>query len=1112
MSDGVAPGPETDPAKKKKTALERFGVKPNPFGVQSSYVVGRDADFRRIAALPRRTHWRDFSEAITLAFALPPVKPGTCPYRCPCNGTGKMKLRPLQAWALSEIFEQRGGIGILGVGTGKAQPLDVKVYTPTGPKQMGDIRVSDEVCTPDGKVAKVVGIFPQGVRQIYKVMFSDGSSTECCDEHLWAIRDNNMRKNDARNKRYVQTQRPKHRAKLGRPEFEVHKLADIRTVMEREGTSGKRSYLLPFDIPVTKPVEFAGSVLPIPAYTMGVLLGDGGLTTNTAVVATSDRDRDEMFSFLSDDCKDYVFGPVVSADARKIPIHNKIRYYGLTARNADTLQNKLRSLGLNGLRSHEKFIPDVFKYATVEHRIAILQGLIDTDGTIERRHSLSYTTTSPRLADDVMEIIQSLGGVTTKTSRITHYTYNGVKKTGKRSYTLRIKLPSEVCPVRLSFKKDRWRPLTKYPPVRYITKIEPCGSKPCQCILLDSTDHLYLTDGFIVTHNTLLSLLLPSLMGWERPVLFVPAGLRDKTFMLDIPALSRHWRLLPARTRDDRFVYEGQRVSAGGEGALSEGGPYLEISSYEELSRDYDDYLANRRIPDGIEGDEIHKLAARGSGRTKKLSRFFNAFPYTEFAGFTASLVHRSVLDYGHLTNFALKDTSPLPHSFIELKTWADVIDEGIPDYARPSPGAMWDFCKRGETVRDGYRRRFLETPGIISSVDLSTTIGLQVREVAMPEIPQVIREAFTRLRNHAQTPNGEVAATKLDQLRHARELLLGMYLRWVWPDGKKDKEWIDARRWWKKYVRKMTTRSHGGMWLDTEAQVANAVEGGMIDGIIYDEKTGEPHEAYRDWVRIRDDRKAKWGGKVEPPKKVEWLSDYMLVALEKWASENLGIVWVENIGVLEKLRERNGDRFGCFGAGEDEIEHESGKRSVFATWAHATGKNLQMFNRMCFSNPMQNGKAFEQTLGREHRPNCKFWSPKEKAHITADEVIADVFLGCRETWWSFERSRRDAKYIESTLGQPQRLCKATIISTDEDTVGDRCDAGDPLWAPTGHAKIDAAMTDQEVRESAFPLLTALRAQAKEKGKEESEEIETETEEMQERTEDVGDDAELFLT
>jgi hypothetical protein len=526
--------------------------------------------------------------------------------------------------------------------------------------------------------------------------------------------------------------------------------------------------------------------------------------------------------------------------------------------------------------------------------------------------------------------------------------------------------------------------------------------------------------------KTLVSLLLSELLGWQRPVLFVPAGLRDKTVKIDLPALARHWRL-PAN---------------------------LDIRSYEELSRvAFADYLAKRRVPDGIICDEVHALKNRGAARTKRLLRFFSEFPQTEFIGMSGSIVNRSLMDYGHLTLLSLKDGAPLPHGFIELKTWADALDEGVPDEARPKPGALLDLCGPDETPRDGYRRRLLETPGVISSPDLSTTVGLQIFEEAMPAIPPAVIEAFVRLRNTAELPGGEMCATALEQVRHAKELVLGFYYRWVWPNGVRDEEWLEARRAWRSFVRKMTTRSHGGVWYDTELQVANGVRSGALLC---------PDDEYNRWVTVREDRRKKWGA-VEPPKETVWLSDYMIAFVEAWLKESeketlpgaIGpgaIVWVESIGFLEEMRRRG---HVCYGAGENGISYEDGNRSVFASMAHTVGKNLQAFSKMFFTSPLTSGKAWEQALAREHRPGQ-----------TADDVIVHVLLGCRETWWSFWNARRDARYIESTLGQRQRLNQATIIATEEDEVIRRHESGSPLWAATGLARLDAANTHAPAEQS----------------------------------------------
>lgn len=515
--------------------------------------------------------------------------------------------------------------------------------------------------------------------------------------------------------------------------------------------------------------------------------------------------------------------------------------------------------------------------------------------------------------------------------------------------------------------------------------------------------------------KTLLSFLIPTLLEWERPMVLIPAGLRDKTIARDFPKLARHWK--------------SHRN--------------LDVRSYEELSRvEFADYLSKRRMPDGIIADEVHKLKNRGAARTKRLFRYFGEQPSTEFVGMSGSIVHRSVMDYGHLTLLGLKDTAPLPHGFIELRTWADLLDEGVADQQRPEAGAMLDFCNEGEAVRSGYRRRLTETKGVITSTEQSAGhVGLEIKEAPTPEAPKDIIDAFIRLRNSAELPNGEMCATVLEQNRHAKELALGFYYIWLWPDGKRDVEWLDARKAWKKFVRKMTSRSHGGEYYDTELQVANGVRAGDL---VCDDNE------YAMWVAVRDARRAVWGTR-EPPKKAVWISEYMLEAVEQWVRDNHtvisgatglgGIVWVESIGFLEKLKERG---HPCFFAGDNTIEDETGNRTVFASLAHAVGKNLQQFSKMCFSTPLTSGKALEQALGREHRPNQ-----------LADVVEVSVFLPCRECWWSFENSRRDGRYIEDTLGTPQLINKATVFVSSEEDVALKHDRGDPLWAPTGLARMD---------------------------------------------------------
>jgi len=363
------------------------------------------------------------------------------------------------------IAENALTICIAPAGTGKAGSVDSIVYTPGGPIRMGDIKPGQLVSTPDGDYATVLAIYPQGKKEIFKVTFTDGSSTECCKEHLWftkTVLDRNAKRDGT-----------------------VKTLEKISNTLVRKG---KRNH----SIPMTSPVFFKEQTLPIEPYVLGLLLGDGYLGEAGQMIGFSTTDN-EIENYLSVGLEN---------NLATLKRKGRVDFYI----NGKEFKKELEHLGLRGLKSETKFIPDIYKINSVENRIAILQGLMDTDGTIGKDGDVSFTSVSKKLTEDVKFLIQSLGGTATITIRTPSYTYNGEVKSGKLAYTLHINLPNEIIPFRLERKISRIIPKTKYPPRRYIDKVESLGFKEAQCIYIDSDDHLYLTDEFIVTHNTHVSI------------------------------------------------------------------------------------------------------------------------------------------------------------------------------------------------------------------------------------------------------------------------------------------------------------------------------------------------------------------------------------------------------------------------------------------------------------------------------------------------------------------------------------------------------------------------------------------------------------------------------
>jgi hypothetical protein len=362
------------------------------------------------------------------------------------------------------------------MGLGKALALDAKILTPTGWKRMGDIQVGDAVINSQGGTSHVTGVYPQGEKDLYKVEFTDGSSVECCDEHLW----------------YVNTPLRRDRGYGGK----VLPLAEIRNSLK--DSSGNNRHF----IPMVKPIEFEDRELPLDPYLVGVLLGDGGLSTGRTFLISADQ---ELLDYAKDVLP--VGAEIVSAGGYDWRIASTNRKSTDRRNMVNPVTHALRDLGLMGHTAHTKFIPDLYKFASVQSRLELLRGLMDTDGSISN-NVLEFSSVSEQLCHDVQFLIQSLGGIARMKQKRTTWTYLGVQKTSK-AYRLTIAMPGDINPFRLKRKADLWLPRAKYPPVRAFKSVTYIGKKPAQCIAVDSPDHLYVTDECIVTHNTiqLLSLL-----------------------------------------------------------------------------------------------------------------------------------------------------------------------------------------------------------------------------------------------------------------------------------------------------------------------------------------------------------------------------------------------------------------------------------------------------------------------------------------------------------------------------------------------------------------------------------------------------------------------------
>jgi hypothetical protein len=344
-------------------------------------------------------------------------------------------------------------------GLGKQQPIDTKVLTPWGWREIGTLQVDDYVIGSDGLPTRVTGVFPQGVKPSYRVHFGDGSSVEAGPEHLWSVI--YYRGGRTKTTRVLTTEQLRTRPKLDSLDL-----------------AKTRFYLLM----LSAPVRFVSlSTLPVPPYTLGALIANGDLV-HSGVLTTGSCDWHEVVTRIQ--AEDVRVGSISS------PVPTVTRAVILDMR-AKTL-----ALGLNVL-SGEKFIPEVYKQALPKERIALLHGLMDGDGSCSSSgNRLTYHTTSSRLADDVVELVECLGGMANVR------TYERSAESKPTDYQVRVRLPASIPPFSIKRKLERYNPATLSHPVRRVGRIEYVRDVESVCISVDAVDQLYVTEHAILTHNT----------------------------------------------------------------------------------------------------------------------------------------------------------------------------------------------------------------------------------------------------------------------------------------------------------------------------------------------------------------------------------------------------------------------------------------------------------------------------------------------------------------------------------------------------------------------------------------------------------------------------------
>lgn len=488
--------------------------------------------------------------------------------------------------------------------------------------------------------------------------------------------------------------------------------------------------------------------------------------------------------------------------------------------------------------------------------------------------------------------------------------------------------------------------------------------------------------------KTLLSWLLPEVIGAEHPVLLFPPAMKAD-YHKELAIWSTHYRFTPPHPM-----------------------------TYTELSAAKSSTALDWHAPDLLICDEAHALRDPTSARTKRFLRYCDEHPECRVVILSGTTTTSSLFDYSHLIARALHGRSPLPHSYKELELWEAVIGaDGEPDghawnavrhalnAGRPLPD---DEDERRRFVRRLFCNKLLSTPGVVSTDESSCAAPLTLRARIIP-VPESVQRVQRNLDVTWELPDAADESAIVDaatMARAASQVANGFFYRWDWGKtgmSDDDREWQRRRSAWNKAVRD-TLRCASGPGYDSMLLVANACARG--------EGGREVQRAWRAWHEVGPGGVA-WSVRPVPPTVTTWVDRYVVADVTGWlrSAPQPAIVWYSSRAMGEALSAIPGLPVH----GQGSATPVGGRHHVAASInVHGSGKNLQAWRLHLVLDPPANGKTWEQLLGRSHRQG------------QMDGVVVEVFQHAQRHRDALAGATADAEYVEDTQRIPQKLCYAT--------------------------------------------------------------------------------------
>lgn len=417
----------------------------------------------------------------------------------------KLEFTDHQKYVLLSSWTPQIIVWLMSRNSGKALDLKTKVYKSDSECTVGDLKVGDEIYGSDGNLTKVIHLNPVLINEdTYEIEFEDGEKIQCNKEHIWCVYDRNKRECTDRNN-FV--------------------LCTIEDIIGHEKTYKKNSkyFEYRFHIPLNKPINYTQKEFLIHPYLLGAWLGDG--YKHAPKIASSTNDVAEMTEILTP----YVNN--ISYEKEKLKENGYVIKIDVKSQVKDTLLKNLRELNIY----KNKHIPEEYFYGSIEQRVELLQGLMDTDGAVCKSGYCEFTQSNYNLIHQVSRLLNTLGIKNNVKHKITNY----IKKDGTLAETYRIQFRTdkELPCFKLTRKLNRLPDkLIKCTTKKAIISIKKVTSKPMRCITIENPDGLFLCgEKCTVTHNSYLSapfimaksILIPNFHAY---IMSVTGGQSQETF------------------------------------------------------------------------------------------------------------------------------------------------------------------------------------------------------------------------------------------------------------------------------------------------------------------------------------------------------------------------------------------------------------------------------------------------------------------------------------------------------------------------------------------------------------------------------------------------------